>query len=189
MSIDSKYTYNPLPYNILDKANNTNLNGVNPSYQYRKKRVLWLNTKYATSSINSGTTYYEFSFDVPQFQLYNQTELKVISFTANQNTATPMFIKIKNLMYDTQSSWCNDMEGFPMLYVSHIGSTGMLSNDKISVTLVPQTINNITIKVNDSFIQRDTGYSISGGGAGNFIIGLLFENADFVADNIVSQYK
>jgi hypothetical protein len=190
MSIDTKYTYNPLPYNIVDKANNSNPNGIKPSYQYKKKRVIWLNTKYATSSINDGnTTYFEFSFDVPPFQLYNQTELKVISFTSNQHASNPMYIKIKNLMYDIQSSWCNDMEGFPMLYVSHVGANGLLPNDKISITLVPQMINNITIKVNDSFIARDTGYTISAGGAGNFIIGLLFEDTDLIADNIVSQYK
>ena len=190
MSIDTRYTYNPLPYNIADKSNDTNPMGIKPSYQYKKKRVLWLNTNYATSSINNGgTTYYEFSFDVPPFQLYNQTELKVISFIANQDTSSPMYIKIKNLMYDAQSSWCNDKEGFPMLYVSHVGARGMLPNDKISITLVPQMINNITIKVNDSFIARDTGYTIGAGGAGNFIMGLLFEDTDLIADNIVSQYK
>ena len=188
--MDTRYTYNPLPYNIIDKNNDANRQGVLPSFQYKKRRVIWLNTKYATSSINNGsTTYYEFSFDVPPFQLYNQTELKVISFTANQNTSAPMYIKIKNLMYDVSSSWCNDMEGFPMLYVSHVGATGMLPNDKISITLTPQLINNITIKVNDSFIARDTGYTIGAGGGGNFIMGLLFEDADLVADNIVSQYK
>lgn len=188
--MDTRYTYNPLPYNIIDKANDDNRQGLFPSFQFKKKRVIWLNTKYATSSRNNGgTTYFEFSFDVPPFQLYNQTELKVISFTANQNASNPMYIKIMNLMYDTQSTWCNDMEGFPMLYVSHVGATGLLPNDKISITLVPQLINNITIKVNDSFIARDTGYTITAGGVGNFIIGLLFENANLVADNIVSQYK
>lgn len=187
--MDTRYTYNPLPYNIIDRNDTNNRQGLLPSYQYKKKRVLWLNTKYATSSISSGTTYYEFSFDVPPFQLYNQTELKVISYTSNENTAKPMYIKIKNLMYDVQSSWCNDKEGFPMLYVSHSGATGMLPNDKISITLTPQLINTIVIKVNDSFIARDTGFSISAQGVGNFILGLLFEDADLIKDDITSQYK
>lgn len=188
--IDTQYTYNPLPYNIVDKNNTNNRQGIIPSFQYKKKRIIWLNTNYATSSSNNGgTTYYEFTFDIPPFQLYNQTELKVISFIANQNASNPMYIKLKNLQYDVASSWCNDKEGFPMLYVSHVGATGLLPNDKISITLVPQYINSITIKVNDSFTNRDTGYTITAGNAGHFIIGLLFEDADLVADNIVSQYK
>ncbi len=65
----------------------------------------------------------------------------------------------------------------------------MLSNNINSFTLVPQFINSIVIKVNDSFISRDTGFQISAQGVGHFIIGILFEDADLVADNIVSQYK
>ena len=190
MSFDTRYTYNPLPYNIADKNNANNREGLLPSFQYKKKRVFWLNTAYATSSINDGgTTYYEFSFDVPPFQLYNQTKLSVVSFTANENTAKPMYIKVKNLNYDTSSTWCSDKEGYPMLYVSHSGATGMLPNNINSFTLVPQNINNITLKINDSFTSRDTGFTISALGVGHFIIGLLFEDDELIPDNIVSQYK
>jgi len=190
MSFDTPFTYNPLPYNIVDKNNANNRQGLIPLYQYKKKRVLWLNTNYASSSVNNGgTTYYEFSFDVPPFQLYNQTKLSVISFTSNENTAKPLFIKVKNLNYDVGSTWCSDKEGFPMLLVAHFGAIGMLQNNINSLTLVPQLINNITLKINDSFIARDTGFTISAQGVGHLIIGLLFEDEDLVSDNIVSQYK
>lgn len=195
MSVDTKFTYNPLPYNIADKNNNNNRNGLLPSYQYKKKRIIWLNSFYATSSINNGATsgaciYYEFSFDVPPFQLYNRTNLKVVSYTSNENTARPMYIKIKNLQYEPESTYCSDKEAFPLLYVSHLAATGMLANDKFSLTLTPQLINNITIKINDSFISRDTGFSINvTSGTGHFILGLLFEDDDLISDNTVSQYK
>jgi hypothetical protein len=189
MSFDTRYTYNPLPYNIADKNDANNRQGLLPSFQYKKKRVLWLNTAYATSSVNTGTTYFEFSFDVPAFELYNQTKLSVISFTANEHTAKSLYIKVKNLMYDNRSTWCSDKEGFPMLYVCHSGANGMLLNNINSFTLIPQSINNITLKINDSFITRDTGFTISAQGVGHFIIGLLFEDEEMVPDNIVSQYK
>jgi hypothetical protein len=195
MSVDTKFTYNPLPYNIADKNNNNNRNGLLPSYQYKKKRIIWLNSFYATSSINNGATsgaciYYEFSFNIPPFQLYNCTNLKVVSYISNENTAKPMYIKIKNLQYQPESTYCSDKEGFPLLYVSHLATTGMLANDKFSLTLTPQFINNITIKINDSFISRDTGFSINvTSGTGHFILGLLFEDDDLLADNVVSQYK
>jgi len=195
MSFDTKYTYQPLPYNILDKSNFNNRSGILPSYQYKKRRVIWLNTFYATSSVNNGATsgaciFYEFSFDIPPFQLYNKTKLKVISFTENENSSQPMYIKVKNLMYEPDCYWCSDKESFPLLHVSHVGATGMLANNDYSLTLTPQLINNITIKVNDSFINRNTGFSINvTNGTGHFIIGLLFEDDDMIQDNVVSQYK
>jgi hypothetical protein len=189
MSIDTRYTYNPLPYNIVDKNGFNNRQGVNPSFQYRKQRVLWLNSAFATTNVSSGTTYFEFEFDVPPFQLYNQTKLRVISFTTNENAAKPFYIKVKDLMFDSTSIWCSDKEGFPMLYVNHVGAHGFLNNNIHSITLVPQLISSITLKINDSFTSRDTGYTISGAGAGHFIIGLLFEDDELIADNTVSQYK
>lgn len=194
MSFDTKYTYQPLPYNILDKSNFNNRSGDLPSYQYKKRRVIWLNTAYATSTVdNQATTnriFYEFSFDIPPFQLYNKTKLKVISYTANENASHPMYIKIKNLMYEPDCYWCSDKEAFPLLYVSHVGAAGMLANNDYSLTLTPQLINNITIKVNDSFISRDTGFSINiTSGVGHFIMGLLFEDDEMIVDNTVSQYK
>ena len=147
MSVDTPFTYNPLPYNIIDKQDFNNRQGVNPSYQYKKKKIIWLNSKYATSSVSSGTTYYEFTFDVPQFNLYNQTKLSVISYTTNEATAKAVYLKLKNLLYDNSSTWCNDKEAFPLIFVNHIGVAGMVQNDKISLTLPPQSINNIILKI------------------------------------------
>lgn len=189
MSIDTKYTYNALPYNIQDKNTYENRQGVKDSYTFKNKRTVWLSSAFATSVVKSSTTYYELSFDLPTIRLYNQTKLRVISYTVNQNNAVPMYMKVKNLQFKGESYYSSDNEAFPFLFVSHVGATGMNFNDSISLTLIPQTINNITIKVNDSFANRDTGYTIAAGGGGHFIIGLLFEDDDIVLDNAVSPYK
>lgn len=179
-----------LPYNIIDKNDDNNRNGIKPSYQYKKKRIIWLNTFYATSRVPAtGTTYRELTFDVPQFQLFNQTKLSVISYVSNEDAAKPLIIKLMNLLHDNQSTYSNDKESYPIIYVNHQKVAGMLMNDKISLTLLPQMINNITIKLNNSFIARDAGFTISAANAGHFILGLLFEDDELVADNIVSQYK
>ena len=188
-SVDTKYTYHALPYNIQDKNTYENRQGTKDVYTYKNRRVVWLSSAFATSTIKASTTYYELSFDLPQFRLYNQTKLRVISYTVNQNNAQPMYIKVKNLQFKGESYYSSDNEAFPFLFVSHVGATGMNFNDSISLTLVPQTINNITIKVNDSFSSRDTGYTIAAGGGGNFIIGLLFEDDDQILDDVVSPFK
>lgn len=188
-TVDTRLTYNPLPYNIVDKNQANNRQGELPSYQYKKKRIIWLNTNYATSSVSSGTTYYEFSFDISPFQLYNQTTLKVVSYCTNDNSSKPAIIKIKNLMYDTNSNYNTDKEGFPTILATHTGATGMLFNNDFCLTLTPQLINNITITTNGSFTARNSGITISGGGSGHIIIGLLFIDDELVEDNIVSIYK
>jgi hypothetical protein len=190
MSFDTQFTYNPLPYNIVNKNDANNRQGVLPSFQYQKKRTIWLNTAYATSTINNGgTTYYEFSFDIQPFQLFNQTKLSVASYVVNENSSKPCIIKVKNLLYDTTSTWNTDKEAYPTLFATHTGANGMCFNDKISLTLVPQLVSNITIKITDSFALRDNGFTISAQGVGNFVLCLLFEDMDLIPDNTVSQYK
>jgi len=189
MSFDTNTGYNPLPYNIQDKNNANNRGALLPSFQYKHRKIVWLNTAYATSSISSGTTYYEFTFDIRPFQLYNQTKLKVISYVTNENTAKPSIIKLKNLQYDNSSTYNTDKEGFATLFVSHTGATGMDHNLEYSLSLLPQLVDSIVISVTDSFTDRNAGITISGGGAGHFVLGLLFENDDLVTDDASSIYK
>jgi hypothetical protein len=192
-NIDTAYVYNPLSYNQQDRNPINNRQGLKPSFQYKKKKTIWLNSAFATSYVQgeapNTNKYYEFSFDVPDFHLYNQTELSVISYTINENASKPMYIKVKNLLYDTKSTYCSDKEAFPMLFACHTGATGMTFNEKISLTLVPQTITNITLKVSSSFTSRDEPFTIAANGTGHFIICLLFQDADLVMDDTVSAYK
>lgn len=190
MNIDTARVYNPLPYNIVDKNITNNRQGTLPSYSYKQKRTIWLNTAYATTSVNDGgTTYYEFSFDIPPFQLYNQTKLSVASYVVNENTSKPCIIKLKNLQFENNNTYNSDKEGYPTLYVNHTGAIGMEFNKELSLTLPPQLINNITIKITSSFTSRDAGFTISSQGVGHFILCLLFQDDDLMPDNIVSQYK
>ena len=108
-----------MPYNIIDKNDANNRQGIMPSYQYKKRRIIWLNTYYATTRTpETGTTYNELSFDIPSFQLYNQTKLSVISHTSNEDAAKPLINKIKNLLFDTQSTYSNDKEAYPIIYIN-----------------------------------------------------------------------
>ena len=96
--MDIKIGNQPLPYNIQDKQSYNNRQGLNPSYRYKKTRNIWLNSAFYTTVTNDGTTYYEFGFDIPQFQLFNRTKLTVTSFICNENSAKPIIIKLKNLL-------------------------------------------------------------------------------------------
>ncbi len=185
---DIKLTYNPLPYNIQDKNPNNNRQGLLPSYQYKKNRIIWLNSAFASSFIADGNIYKELSFDIPPFQLYNQTKLKIVSYISNESNAKIVIIKLKNLMYDNNSTYNSDKEAYPTLFVSHTGVASQLNNNQFSLTLVPQLVSNITITLSNSLSIRNNGFSISAN-TGHFIMGLLFEDDDLQIDNAISPYK
>ena len=154
----------------------------------KKTRVIWLNTAFATSSVSSGNTYYEFSFDITPFQLYNQTNLKVVSYISNESNAKPIVIKVKNLDYDANSTYNSDREAFPTLYITHTAVASQLNNNQFSLTLVPQLISNITITLSNTFTTRNAGFTISSNN-GHFVMALLFEDDDLQIDDAVSPYK
>ena len=186
---DTYLINNPLPYNLIDKNPSVNRQGLLPSYTYKKSRVIWLNSGFNTSTISNGSTFYEISWDISPFQLYNQTKVKVISYISNESTSKPIVIKLKNLQYDTNSTYNTDKEAFPTLFVGHTAVASQLNNDQFSLILLPQLISNITISLSNSFSVRNAGFTISGGGVGHFVLGLLFEDNDLIIDNAVSPYK
>ncbi len=188
MMNDTYLANNPLPYNILDKNPISNRQGINPTYQYKKTRVLWLNTAFATSSVSSGTTFFEYSFDIPPFQLYNQTKMRVISFVSNEETAKIVIIKVKNLSIDANSTYNSDKEGTPILFCGHTGVAGMLNNNQFSLSLQPQLITNITLVLSNSLLVRNAGYTINNN-KGDFIIGILLEDDDLKLDDVSSIYR
>lgn len=188
--MDTKYTYDARPYNAQDQDKHMiNRGGLVPAYKYKQPRVIWLNSAYRTSDISSGNTFYEISWDINQFQLYNLTKLKVLSYISNEASAKPIIIKIKDVLYDAQSTYNSDREGFATLYVNHTGVASQHYNDYLSMVLMPQQISRITLTLNNSFNAKNSGFTINTGtGAGHFVIGLMFEDLDLVADNTISPY-
>ena len=180
---------NIVPYNIQDKNNFNNRQGIVPSYVYKNTRVIWLNTAFNTTVVNNGTTYYEFGFDIPPIQLYNRTKLSVVSYVSNEDNAKPIVIKLKNTLYDNNSTYNTDKEGFPTLFVNHLKVPSQMPNHQFTLILLPQLLSNIAITLTDDFTVRNKGFTISAGGAGHFVLCLLLEDLDLVADNAVSMYN
>lgn len=178
-------------YNQQDQCSKyeNNYGGLKPSYRYKQSKIIWLNSAFASSSNSNGTTYFSFTFEIPPFQLYNQTSLKVVSYISNESSAKPIIIKIDGLNYDVNSTWNSDKEAFPTLYVNHTGVESQHYNNQFAMSLLPQQVSRITLYLSNSFSARNAGFTISGGGAGNFIIGLLFEDSDLQIDDASSPYK
>lgn len=187
---DTPYTYQPLPYNIQDKNPSVNRGGLKPSYRYKDTKIVWLNSAFNSSQVNNGNTHYEHSWDLPPFQLYNRTKLTVVSYTSNESSAKPIIMKVKDLVYDADSTYNSDKEGTPTLFVAHTAVASQLNDNQFSLILLPQLVSRITIALSNSFTVRNNGFTINNStGAGHYIIGLLFEDEDLVADDASSMYK
>lgn len=181
-----------IPYNYQDSYKNpyNNYGGIAPSYRYKTSRIVWLNSAFTSSSRVDGNTHYEHTWDIPPFQLYNRTKLTVVSYTSNESTAKPIIMKLKDLNYDADSTYNSDKEGFPTLYVTHTAVASQLNDNQFSLILLPQLVSRISIALSNNFSTRNAGFTINGAnGAGNYIIGLLFEDADLIPDDASSMYK
>ena len=159
-----------------------------PSDQYQKTSVIYSNSAFATTNVSTGNTYYEFSWDLPQFQIYNNSKLRVISYISNESNAKLIVIKIKDLLIDNNSTYNSDKEAFPTLFINHNGVASQMPNNGFCLTLLPQVINRISITLSNSLVARNAGFSISANN-GHFVISLLIEDDDLIADDASSMYK
>jgi len=181
---------NTIPYNFQDQDKHpySNRQGIQPSYFYKKPRVIHLNSAVASSSVSNGTTYYEFSWVLPPFQIYNNASLKVVSYVSNESSAKLIVINVKDLLIDTTSTYNSDKEAYPTLYVNHTGVARQMPSNQFAFTLLPQLINRITITLSNSLSCRNSGFTISTNN-GHFMLSLLIEDQDLQLDNAVSICK
>ena len=129
-----------------------------PSYIYKEKSIiLWLNSQFYTSSQFVNNKFYELSFDIPQITLFNTTKLKVVSYIHQSTSAKQMIIRLKNLLYD---GLCSHPLNYPILYVANTNVESQLENSEYSLSLLPQTINNLTLVLDDQFITNFNGIGL-----------------------------
>ena len=92
------------------------------------------------------------------------------------------------MLIDNNSTYNSDKEAFPTLFINHTGVASQMPNNGFCLTLLPQVINRISITLWNSLAARNAGFSISSNN-GHFVISLLIEDDDLIADDSVSQYK
>lgn len=133
----------------------TNRQGLKPSFIYKEKSIiLWLNSQFYTSSQFVNNKFYEMTFDIPQITLFNTTKLKVVSYIHQSTSAKQMIIRLKNLLYD---GLCSHPLNYPILYVANTNVESQMENGEYSLSLLPQTINNLTLVLDEQFITNFNG--------------------------------
>ena len=150
--------YTPHPYN--------NYQGFKPSYQYKKKRIIWLNSSYGEQllsfNVEAGLYQYQgITFRISQSTLFKKSLLKIVSFTAYTTSFTRFIIKLQNLLFDFESSFLSDRDGRPIIYYGYNNVHSQLGNDKFDLILEPRTINEIPFNYYDLLDKKRITFCIS----------------------------
>lgn len=165
----------------------------NKNFVETKKKLFWLNTFYRTGGVitgsgTAGAIYKEVWWDIPPLVIKKRANLKIVSFTSNEDAAKPLIIKLNNILYDNNTSYSSDGDtSTPTIFINHIKAIGSVYNQNYNLTIVPQVLNRIHIILNNTFIAKSQGFAINDStGAGHFILGILIEDYEDTFYNITN---
>jgi hypothetical protein len=152
----------------------------------------------ATPTINLGTAgvitpsflrTYTYTWNgIPPLVINDLARLSAINIIATGFTAsTPYTYRILGLQYDSRDSFFSDY-GNPILSIAqnvNICSYGSLGGGQFCIILTPQTINSITISVDDDISKIGSGQLASI----NFVIAIEIEEYDPITTEIGDPYS
>jgi len=151
----------------------------------------------ATPTINLGTAgvitpsflrTYTYTWNgIPPLVINDLARLSAINIIATGFTAsTPYTYRILGLQYDSRDSFFSDY-GQPILSIAqnvNVCSYGSLGGGEFCIILTPQTINSITISVDDDITNKGSGQLASI----NFVIAIEIEEYDPITTEIGDPY-
>ena len=152
----------------------------------------------ATATINLGTAAiltasfnktYSYTWNgIPPVIVNDLARLSAINIIATGfNTSTPYTYRILGVQYDSRDSFFSDY-GQPILSMAqnvNVCSYGSLGGDQFCIILTPQTINSITITVDDDITTKGSGQAASI----NFVIAIEIEEYDPTVTEIGDVYQ
>jgi len=124
---------------------------------------------------------------IPPVVVNDLARLSAINIIATGfNTSTPYTYRILGVQYDSRDSFFSDY-GQPILSMAqnvNVCSYGSLGGDQFCIILTPQTINSITITVDDDITTKGNGQAASI----NFVIAIEIEEYDPTVTEIGDVY-
>lgn len=134
---------------------------------YKKKRIFWLNSDFNDGFTSNNNKIIDVSFNVPPFQLYNNNNMRVISYIRNDANVSPIIIKLKEPYCESRLITNTDKEGNPIIYTNHTGVEAMTSMSP-NFLLIPQQIPRFVFRLDDNLNQLNSDYYFSSVTNGSF---------------------
>jgi hypothetical protein len=165
---------------------------MNKSYKVLDDKVIYLNSEVNCTKITNGATKnIEFIWNIPSITIDEFAKLRVFNFQHKANSVADhddrvLSFRLKNVLYNQSTYFNSDNTSYPLLFAgTFLNESSYWNADLSGITIIPQTINTISIVVSDSMTDANNGIPVGF----SFIIGMNIQQYDLKLSEINNPYK
>lgn len=164
---------------------------MNKSYKVLDDKIIYLNTEANCTKVSNGTNNVEFIWNIPSITIDEFAKLRVFTFQHKANSTADhddriLSFRLKNVLCNQSTYYHSDNTGYPLLFAgSFIAESSYWNADLSGLSIIPQTINTISIVVSDSMTSANNGIPVGF----SFIIGMNIQQYDLKLSEINNPYK
>lgn len=158
------------------------------SFKELNDKIIYLNTETNCTKVASGSKNVEFIWNIPSITIDEFAKLKV--FCCQQGVGTrgnaPLSFRLKNVLFNLSTYYSSENSQFPLIFAGSFNTdTAFFDNDLAGITIIPQTINTISIVVSDVLTSQNAGIANTMG----FLIGISIQQYDLKLSEINNPYR
>ena len=163
---------------------------MNKTYSIIDDKILYLNTEVNCTQIPDGTATknLEFIWKIPPITIEDFAKLNVFMCIQGRGSRTslPISFRLKNVLFNQNTYYSSENSPYPLLFcTSFDGNTLHYNSDLAGITIIPQTINSISIVVSDVITSQNAGVIHTAG----FLLGINIKQYDLKLSEINNPYK
>lgn len=177
---------------------------MNKSYKVLDNKIIYLNTQANCTKITQtderGTFNTELSWNIPSITIDEFAKLRVFTVIHEMNVPTPesalhiqyhgdnvLSFRLKDILYNPSTYYSSDNTAYPLIWAGTFNPNEPIywNTDFSAITIIPQTINKITLVCSDLLSNPFIGIQEPF----NFLIGISIEQYDLKLSEINNPYK
>ena len=165
---------------------------MNKSYKVIDDKIFYLNTETnCTKVTDGGSKNIEFIWKIPSITIDEFAKLRVFTCQHTATTDTDhvgkiLSFRLKNVLFNPSTYYSSDNTQYPLIFSGTFTSEATYWNSDFSgITIIPQTINAISIVVSDSLTSQTSGISTNL----SFVIGMNIQQYDLKLSEINNPYR
>ena len=166
---------------------------MNKSYKVLDDKILYLNSEVNCTKITNGATNnVEFIWNIPSITIDEFAKLRVFNFQHKANSDTDhadrvLTFRLKNVLYNQSTYFNSDNTSYPLLFAGTFttSETTYWNADLSGITIIPQTINTISIIASDILSSANNGIPVGI----SFMMGINIQQYDLKLSEINNPYK
>lgn len=158
------------------------------SYKELNDKIFYLNTEKNCRKISSGSKNVEFIWNIPSITIDEFAKLKV--FLCQQSMGTvgtlPLSFRLKYVLFNQSTYYSSEDSQYPIIFSGFHNTNAVIWDADLSgITIIPQTINTISLVVSDSLTSPNAGITNTFG----FLIGISIQQFDLKLSEINNPYN